>query len=294
MCSWSTFHISEGDPNNYVPYYRRATVYLAMGKSKSALPDLDKVIELKPDFIAVSSIFFFFFFFDGRGKFFSFLITSLSWLESLLKTMSCGILPWCNEIFHFCFFAGESAARKREVKTRQIAGGRKGLFRSCKLLFFCQLFEMWQGSWCSRTVALMQCWRSLLLLEKSNLACVIFWQLTRDPANTEALDKSQKIPFLRENLKSAQSALNSGDFQEAIDLLTPAIEVFILFYFILFYFFWRSQLSFVTAIVFPKSFRHKSLCQCVGVSSRLNSARVFVLSFVHGILTCESCEQNAT
>ena len=25
-----------------------------MGKSKSALPDLDKVIELKPDFIAVS------------------------------------------------------------------------------------------------------------------------------------------------------------------------------------------------------------------------------------------------
>ena len=26
-----------------------------MGKSKSALPDLDKVIELKPDFIAVST-----------------------------------------------------------------------------------------------------------------------------------------------------------------------------------------------------------------------------------------------
>ena len=47
--------ISEEDPQNYVPYYRRATVYLAMGKSKSALPDLDKVIELKPDFIAVSS-----------------------------------------------------------------------------------------------------------------------------------------------------------------------------------------------------------------------------------------------
>jgi DnaJ family protein C protein 3 len=29
-------------------------VYLAMGKSKAALPDLSKVIELKPDFIAVS------------------------------------------------------------------------------------------------------------------------------------------------------------------------------------------------------------------------------------------------
>ena len=47
---------SEGDPNNYMTYYRRATVYLAMGKSKSALPDLDKVIELKPDFTAVSIV----------------------------------------------------------------------------------------------------------------------------------------------------------------------------------------------------------------------------------------------
>jgi DnaJ family protein C protein 3 len=41
------------DPKNYLAYFRRATVYLAMGKSKSALPDLSKVIELKPDFIAV-------------------------------------------------------------------------------------------------------------------------------------------------------------------------------------------------------------------------------------------------
>ncbi|VDD85873.1 unnamed protein product [Enterobius vermicularis] len=41
----------EGDPTNYQSYYRRATVYLAMGKSKAAVPDLDRVIELKPDFI---------------------------------------------------------------------------------------------------------------------------------------------------------------------------------------------------------------------------------------------------
>ena len=47
--------LSEGDPKNYQSYYRRATVYLAMGKSKSALPDLDKVIELKPDFTSVST-----------------------------------------------------------------------------------------------------------------------------------------------------------------------------------------------------------------------------------------------
>uniref|UniRef100_H3A0R8 DnaJ homolog subfamily C member 3 n=1 Tax=Latimeria chalumnae TaxID=7897 RepID=H3A0R8_LATCH len=40
----------DGDPDNYVAYYRRATIYLAMGKSKSALPDLSKVLEIKPDF----------------------------------------------------------------------------------------------------------------------------------------------------------------------------------------------------------------------------------------------------
>ena len=43
----------EADPKNYLAYFRRATVYLAMGKSKSALPDLTQVIQLKPDFIAV-------------------------------------------------------------------------------------------------------------------------------------------------------------------------------------------------------------------------------------------------
>uniref|UniRef100_A0A915AJB2 J domain-containing protein n=3 Tax=Parascaris univalens TaxID=6257 RepID=A0A915AJB2_PARUN len=42
----------ELDPSNYLTLYRRATVYLAMGKSKSAVPDLDRVIELKPDFTA--------------------------------------------------------------------------------------------------------------------------------------------------------------------------------------------------------------------------------------------------
>ena len=33
-------------------YFRRAAVYLGMGKLKAALPDLSKVIELKPDFTA--------------------------------------------------------------------------------------------------------------------------------------------------------------------------------------------------------------------------------------------------
>ncbi|XP_030636053.1 dnaJ homolog subfamily C member 3b [Chanos chanos] len=42
----------EGDSKNYLTYYKRAAVYLAMGKSKSALPDLTRAIELKPDFLA--------------------------------------------------------------------------------------------------------------------------------------------------------------------------------------------------------------------------------------------------
>lgn len=40
------------DPNNYLTYYKRGTVYLALGKAKSALSDFDKVIDLKPDFVA--------------------------------------------------------------------------------------------------------------------------------------------------------------------------------------------------------------------------------------------------
>lgn len=42
--------LSEGDPTNYLTYYKRGTVYLALGKAKSALLDLDKVLELKVDF----------------------------------------------------------------------------------------------------------------------------------------------------------------------------------------------------------------------------------------------------
>lgn len=42
----------EGDPNNYLTYFKRGTVYLALGKAKNALADFDRVIELKPDFTA--------------------------------------------------------------------------------------------------------------------------------------------------------------------------------------------------------------------------------------------------
>ena len=33
----------EGDPLNYLSYFKKATVYLAIGRAKSTLPDLDQV-----------------------------------------------------------------------------------------------------------------------------------------------------------------------------------------------------------------------------------------------------------
>jgi DnaJ family protein C protein 3 len=41
----------DGDPSNYLTYFKRAAVYLAMGQTKKALPDLTSSISLKPDFL---------------------------------------------------------------------------------------------------------------------------------------------------------------------------------------------------------------------------------------------------
>lgn len=50
------FHAAlEGDPNNYLTLYRRATVYLAQGRARAALEDLNRVLELQPDFIQARS-----------------------------------------------------------------------------------------------------------------------------------------------------------------------------------------------------------------------------------------------
>ncbi|KAE9543323.1 hypothetical protein AGLY_003234 [Aphis glycines] len=49
----SHYHAAvEGDPDNYLTYFKRGTVYLALGKAKFALLDFGKVLELKPDFTA--------------------------------------------------------------------------------------------------------------------------------------------------------------------------------------------------------------------------------------------------
>ena len=42
--------ITDGDPSNYLTYFKRAAVYLAMGQTKKALPDFTSCINLKPDF----------------------------------------------------------------------------------------------------------------------------------------------------------------------------------------------------------------------------------------------------
>uniref|UniRef100_A0A4W5KR97 DnaJ (Hsp40) homolog, subfamily C, member 3b n=1 Tax=Hucho hucho TaxID=62062 RepID=A0A4W5KR97_9TELE len=56
----SHYHYAvEGDSKNYLTYYTRAAVFLAMGKSKSALPDLTRAIQLKPDFLAKPYLFSF-------------------------------------------------------------------------------------------------------------------------------------------------------------------------------------------------------------------------------------------
>ncbi|KAL0281676.1 UNVERIFIED_CONTAM: hypothetical protein PYX00_002589 [Menopon gallinae] len=39
----------EGDPNNYLTLYKRATVFFALGKARQAIADLDKIIHIKPD-----------------------------------------------------------------------------------------------------------------------------------------------------------------------------------------------------------------------------------------------------
>lgn len=43
----------EADPNNYMARYRRATAYIAMGKLRSALPDIDKTVSLNPGYVLV-------------------------------------------------------------------------------------------------------------------------------------------------------------------------------------------------------------------------------------------------
>lgn len=47
------FHAAiDEHPNNYLTYFRRATVFLALSRPKPALDDLNKAIELKDDFVS--------------------------------------------------------------------------------------------------------------------------------------------------------------------------------------------------------------------------------------------------
>jgi DnaJ family protein C protein 3 len=46
--------VSELDPSSYVNYYKRATVYLSLGKHSAALDDFDAILRLNPGFAQVS------------------------------------------------------------------------------------------------------------------------------------------------------------------------------------------------------------------------------------------------
>lgn len=52
VCSKRGLFIPEGDPTNFLTFFRRGTVYFALGKARNALVDFTKAIELKPDFTA--------------------------------------------------------------------------------------------------------------------------------------------------------------------------------------------------------------------------------------------------
>lgn len=47
--------LSEGDPKNYLTYFKRGTVFLALGRARFALNDFSKVLEIKPDFTAAKT-----------------------------------------------------------------------------------------------------------------------------------------------------------------------------------------------------------------------------------------------
>jgi Tfp pilus assembly protein PilF len=47
-------YMLELDPEHYRSYFKRAAVYLSLGKSSSAARDFTKVIELHPEFEQVS------------------------------------------------------------------------------------------------------------------------------------------------------------------------------------------------------------------------------------------------
>jgi len=53
----SHFHAAvDADPNNYMSLYKRATVFMALSRPKPALADLDKILQVKPDFLKARSM----------------------------------------------------------------------------------------------------------------------------------------------------------------------------------------------------------------------------------------------
>lgn len=90
MTNFWAVGFAEADAKNYLTFYKRAAVFLAMGKSKSALPDLTRAIQLKPDFLAVG-------FHHHKCVHRAYHISLSSFTSRSISLHSCYCRPGCRE-----------------------------------------------------------------------------------------------------------------------------------------------------------------------------------------------------
>lgn len=189
---------SEGDSKNYLTYYKRAAVFLAMGKSKSALPDLTRAIELKPDFLAVSSAE------DARTCMRCVLSGVLFFISSPCLPTSlflCISRPGCREGTS-CW---SRATRRRPGRTLR----QWWDFCSDSNSAVLQVFLAW----------VMHIIKGEIKPPPPPL------QLQRAPDHEEAHEQLMKANDLEELQEDAHAAYHQGDYSTTINVLERAIEV---------------------------------------------------------------------
>ena len=75
------------------------------------------------------------------------------------------------------------------------------------------------------------CWYMLILTGNYRLTCTLpecilcYLQVSQEPGNTEALEKSQLIEPLQQHIEQAKGLYKRGDYQGVINALGPILEV---------------------------------------------------------------------
>ena len=75
------------------------------------------------------------------------------------------------------------------------------------------------------------CWYMLILTGNYRLTCTLpecilcYLQVSQEPGNTEALEKSQLIEPLQQHIEQAKGLYKRGDYQGVINTLGPVLEV---------------------------------------------------------------------